>query len=138
MKEQQKKIISLKRRRAFAWVVLFALLFSMLAVPMTPTMPRTEGEQLVWGNFCTGGGSKLVATSSGLVDQSAPRRDNHAAMQHCFCCSGYLSLVAVPAGMTLGFVAVIQPVNFPNRILFFSLTPQLQRPDLNPRASPRV
>lgn len=138
MREQQEKIISLKRRRAFAWVACFALLFGMLAMPMTPTMPRTQGEQVVWGTLCTGQGTRLVATSIAPVDQQAPAHNDHAAMQHCPCCSGALTMVAVPAGNQLGFFTFIKPVRLTSTVLVIQAAPRLIWPTINPRASPRV
>ena len=138
MKEQQKKIISLKRRRAFAWVACFTMLFAMLAMPMTPTMPRTQGEQLVWGSLCSGSGTRLVATSITAVGQRNPDRSDHVLMQHCPCCSGSLSMVAVPAGNQLGFIVFLQPLRLPDGILVFRGPPRALWPHLNPRASPRV
>jgi len=138
MKEQQRTFISLKRRRAFAWVALFGLLFAMLAMPMTPTMPRTQGEQLVWGSFCTGSGTRLVATSIAPADQGAPERNDHVLMQHCPCCSGALSMVAVPSGNQLGFLVFVQQVHLPAAVLVFHAPPRILWPNLNPRASPRV
>lgn len=138
MNQQQKKIISLERRRAFAWVACFALLFGMLAMPITPTMPRTQGEQLLWGSFCSGSGTRLVATSIGPVDQRIPDRSDHVLMQHCPCCSGALSMVAVPAGNQLGFIVFVQPLRLPDAILVFHAPPRVLWPNLNPRASPRV
>ncbi|MFY1665191.1 DUF2946 domain-containing protein [Pseudomonas sp. Pseu.R1] len=138
MKPQQSSLISHKRRRAFAWIACFALLFGMLAMPMTPTMPRTQGEQLVWGSFCTGQGTQWVATSIAPADQGTPERNDHALMQHCPCCSGALSMVAVPSGNQLGFLVFIQPVHLLDADLLFHAPPRVLWPNLNPRASPRV
>lgn len=141
MKEQQDRLLSLKRRRAFAWVACFALLFGMLAMPMTPTMPRTQGEQVVWGSLCTGNGTQRVATPLGLVgkvSQRTPDGGEHSLMQHCPCCSGSLSLVAVPSGQAFGMFMIFEPVRFPTAILVFHGAQRLHWPSLNPRASPRV
>ena len=138
MKKQQKKIISLERRRAFAWVACFALLFGMLLMPMTPTMPRTQGEQVVWGSFCTGSGTRLVATSIAPADQRSPDQNDHAAMQHCPCCSSALSMVALPAGNLPGFIVLMQTVRLPDAVLVVQAPPRILWPNLNPRASPRV
>jgi hypothetical protein len=141
MKKQQDRIISLKRRRAFAWVACFALLFGMLAMPMTPTMPRSAGEQVVWGNFCTGNGTQWVATPLGLVSKVSepnPGGSEHSSMQHCPCCSGSLSWVAIAGGQTFGMLTIFEPLRFPTAILVFHAPPRQQWPALNPRASPRV
>ena len=138
MRAQPKTITRLKRRRAFAWIACFALLFAMLAMPMTPTMPRAQGEQVVWGSFCTSQGARLVATSIAAPEQQAPARDDHGAMQHCPCCSGSLSMVAIPAGHQPGFFAFVQPVRLTDTLLIFGPPSRVQWPSLNPRASPRV
>ncbi|MFJ3482935.1 DUF2946 domain-containing protein [Pseudomonas sp. NPDC090202] len=138
MKTQQNTSTRLQRRRAFAWVACFALLFGMLAMPMTPTMPRPQGEQLIWGSFCTGSGTQWVATSVGLVEQGMPLPDNHAGMQHCPCCSGSLTMVAIPAGTSLGLFTAVEAPHFPSDVVVFVPPPRLQWPSLSPRASPRV
>jgi hypothetical protein len=110
-------------------------------MPMTPTMPRTQGEQVVWGSFCTGNGTQLVATPLGLVSkvsQRTPDSSEHSSMQHCPCCSAALSLVAIPAGQTFGMFTIFEPVRFPTAILVFHAPPRQLWPGLNPRASPRV
>ncbi|TDV65885.1 DUF2946 domain-containing protein [Pseudomonas sp. LP_7_YM] len=138
MNQQQKKIISLERRRAFAWVACFALLFGMLMMPMTPTMPRTQGDQLVGGSLCSGGGTRLVAITIAPVDQRNPDRNDPVLMQHCRCCSGALSMVAVPAGNQPGFIMLVQPLRLPNAVLVIHAPARVLWPNLNPRASPRV
>lgn len=139
MKEQQKNVIRLKRRRAIAWIACFALLFGMLAMPMTPTMPRSQGEQWAWGSFCTGsGGSRVLATQISTGDQHIPAPQPHTIMQHCACCSGSLTMVAVPTGMGFGLFSLVEPVRFTTAVVVFHAPPRLQWPTLNPRASPRV
>jgi hypothetical protein len=135
MKEQEKKIINLQRRRNFAWVACFALLFGMLMMPMTPTMPQTQGEQVAWPRLCSGYGSSLAVTYPGLVDQRVPDHA-HAAMQGCSCCSGSLTMVAIPANMSFGFYAFVPPMHFPTAVVVFPAPARLQWPI--PRASPRV
>ena len=138
MKEQQKILINHSRRRAFAWVACFALLFGMLAMPMTPTMPRTQGEEVVWGSFCTGQGVRLVATAIPSTHSQTPERNDHALMQHCPCCSGSLSMVAIPAGNQPGFFAFVLPVRLTEPVLMFNAPTRVLWPSVNPRASPRV
>lgn len=112
MNQQKTKNGSLERRRAFAWVVGFALLFGVLAMPMTPTMPRTQGEQLAQGSVCSSREGRLWATSAPPVDQRNPLRADQRFMLHCPCCAERLSMVAVPAANQPGFTLWIQPLRF--------------------------
>lgn len=138
MKKQQDQIITQKRRRAFAWVACFALLFGVLAMPMTPTMPRPEGERLVWGSGCTGAASRLAMTSVEVIDRQVPRHPDIAFMQHCACCTNAMPLVAVPTSIGLGLFALVEPVRFPVAVLVLHAPPRQHWPERNPRASPRV
>ena len=88
-----------RHRLAFAWIACFAVLFNMLAMPMTGAMAQaanSPAEQLLWSSFCTGSGTKMVAINIGATDQKAPNNDTHSNMQHCWCCSGSAPLVALP------------------------------------------
>lgn len=79
-----------RQRLAFAWIACFAVLFNMLAMPLSGAMQRNDpglNEQLLWGSFCSSTGTKLVAISLGKLDQQAPQNDDHSTMQHCWCCS---------------------------------------------------
>ncbi|PMW73819.1 DUF2946 domain-containing protein, partial [Pseudomonas sp. GW460-8] len=88
-----------RQRLAIAWIACFAVLFNMLAMPMTGAMAqsaKSPAEQLLWGSFCTSSGTKMVAISLGDLEQKAPQNDDHSNMQHCWCCSGSAPLVALP------------------------------------------
>ncbi|QKF51142.1 DUF2946 family protein [Pseudomonas graminis] len=138
MKKQQDQIITQKRRRAFAWVACFTLLFGVLAMPMTPTMPRPEGERLVWGSACTGAASRLANTPVEVIDKQSPYHPDIAFMRHCDCCTHATPLVAVPTSVGLGLFALIEPVRFPVAVLVLRAPPRQHWPDRNPHASPRV
>jgi hypothetical protein len=138
MKKQQDQIITQKRRRAFAWVACFTLLFGVLAMPMTPTMPRPEGERLVWGSACTGAASRLAITPVEVIDKQSPYHPDIAFMRHCDCCTHATPLVAVPTSVGLGLFALIEPVRFPVAVLVLRAPPRQHWPDRNPHASPRV
>ncbi|MGI3744343.1 MAG: DUF2946 domain-containing protein [Janthinobacterium lividum] len=138
MKKQQDQIITQKRRRAFAWVACFALLFGVLAMPMTPTMPRPEGERLVWGSACTGAASRLAITPVEVIDKQMPYHPDIAFVRHCDCCTHATPLVAVPTRVGLGLFALIEPVRFPVAVLVLRAPPRQHWPDRNPHASPKV
>jgi hypothetical protein len=131
-----------RQRLAFAWIACFAVLFNMLAMPISGMMAQAANqlpaEQLLWGSFCSSNGSKLVATSLGMLEQKAPQNDDHSNMQHCWCCSGSAQLVALPGHVPQLYFARFES----NRSLppptSVTPTPRQQWPSLNPRASPPV
>ena len=127
-----------QRRMAFAWIACFAVLFNMLAMPLSGAAPKTASEQVLWGSFCTASGTKLVAISLGKADHSAPHNDDHSTMQHCWCCSGSAPLVAIPASFATWYASRIETQQTLSIHSPAPLSPRQQWPSLNPRASPRV
>ena len=130
-----------RQRLAIAWIACFAVLFNMLAMPMTGAMAQTAkspAEQLLWGSFCSSGGTKMVAISLGDIERKAPQGDDHSTMQHCWCCSGSAPLVALPGHVPQLYFAHYQAnQSLPVGSLELP-TPRQQWPALNPRASPLV
>ena len=130
-----------RQRLAIAWIACFAVLFNMLAMPMTGAMARaanSPAEQLLWGSFCSSGGTKMVAVSLGTIEQKVPLKDDHSARQHCWCCSGSAQVSALPGHPPqLYFARFDSPRSQPAAVLD-TPSPRQQRPSLNPRASPLV
>ncbi|MGE8186749.1 DUF2946 domain-containing protein [Pseudomonas sp. NPDC086278] len=130
-----------RQRLAIAWIACFAVLFNMLAMPMTGAMAqsaKSPAEQMLWGSFCTSSGTKMVAISLGTPEQNAPQSDEHSNMQHCWCCSGSAPLVALPGHVPqLYFARFAADRSLPAASLD-TPTPRQQWPSLNPRASPLV
>ncbi|MCX2897179.1 DUF2946 domain-containing protein [Pseudomonas mandelii] len=130
-----------RQRLAIAWIACFAVLFNMLAMPMSGALAqsaKSPAEQVLWGSFCTSSGTKMVAISLGAVDQKAPQGDEHSNMQHCWCCSGSAPLVALPGHVPQLYFAHYQAnQSLPVGSLELP-TPRQQWPALNPRASPLV
>ncbi|UVJ44544.1 DUF2946 domain-containing protein [Pseudomonas sp. LS1212] len=123
-----------RHRLAYAWIACFAVLFNMLAMPLSGASPQAE--QLLWGSFCSGSGTRLVALSLGQAEQNAPQNNDHSTMQHCWCCSGSTPLVALPghaARLILAYHDVTVDAPTASAI---TPTPRQQWPSLNPRASP--
>ncbi|MFY0729105.1 DUF2946 domain-containing protein [Pseudomonas sp. NFX15] len=130
-----------RQRLAIAWIACFAVLFNLLAMPMSGAMAQTAkspAEQLLWSSFCTASGTRMVAISIGDPQQKTPQNDDHSNMQHCWCCSGSAPLVALPSHTPQLYFAHLES----NRSLpvtsLQSPTPRQQWPSLNPRASPLV
>ncbi|UMZ12738.1 DUF2946 domain-containing protein [Pseudomonas sp. MPFS] len=128
-----------RQRLAFAWIACFAVLFNMLAMPLSGAMQSSDqglDEQLLWGSFCSSSGTKMVAISLGQLEQKAPQNDDHSNMQHCWCCSGSAPLVALPGhAPQLYFTRFIAQPGAPQPPLE-QLTPRQQWPSLNPGAPP--
>ncbi|SEM88646.1 Protein of unknown function [Pseudomonas sp. ok272] len=129
-----------RQRLALAWIACFAVLFNMLAMPLSGAMAQAassaSGEQVLWGSFCTSSGTKMVAISLGKLEQNAPSNDDHSTMQHCWCCSGSAPLVALPAHVPQLYVAHLQRQQSLLPPSLASPTPRQLWPSLNPRASP--
>jgi hypothetical protein len=126
-----------RQRLAIAWIACFAVLFNMLAMPMSGAMAQTApAEQLLWGSFCSSSGTRMVAISLGDIEQKKTQSDDHSNMQHCWCCSGSAPLVALPGHEPHLYFASFEA----NRALppasLSTPTPRQQWPSLNPRASP--
>lgn len=130
-----------RHRLAFAWIACFAVLFNMLAMPMSGAMAQaasSPAEQILWSSFCTGSGMKMVAIDIGATDQKAPQNDNHSNMQHCWCCSGSAPLLALPGHSPQLYFARFESNRSVTPASLQTPTPRQQWPSLNPRASPLV
>ncbi|WP_431078304.1 DUF2946 domain-containing protein [Pseudomonas siliginis] len=130
-----------RRRLAFAWIACFAVLFNMLAMPLSGAMAQaasSPAEQILWSSFCTGSGMKMVAIDIGASDQKAPQNDNHSNMQHCWCCSGGAPLLALPGHSPQLYFAQFESNCSVAPVSLQAPTPRQQWPSLNPRASPLV
>ncbi|MEN2397824.1 DUF2946 domain-containing protein [Pseudomonas halotolerans] len=130
-----------RQRLAFAWIACFAVLFNMLAMPLSGSngamaQAQSPAEQLLWGSFCSSSGTKLVAISLGKFEQSTPQNDDHSTMQHCWCCAGSPPLVALTAHVPQLYLDAQPAHRGPAHPLLDSPTPRQQWPSLNPRASP--
>ncbi|KQN44949.1 hypothetical protein ASE98_08380 [Pseudomonas sp. Leaf48] len=130
-----------RQRLAIAWIACFAVLFNLLAMPMSGAMAQSAkapAEQLLWGSFCSSGGTKMVAISLGDIGQKAPQGDEHSNMQHCWCCSGSAALVALPGHEPQLYFARFESNRSLPAASLDTPTPRQQWPSLNPRASPLV
>ncbi|WP_122751726.1 DUF2946 domain-containing protein [Pseudomonas atacamensis] len=130
-----------RRRLAFAWIACLAVLFNMLAMPLSGAMAQaasSPAEQILWSSFCTGSGMKMVAIDIGASDQKAAQNDSHSNMQHCWCCSGGAPLLALPGHSPQLYFAQFESNRSVAPASLQAPTPRQQWPSLNPRASPLV
>ncbi|WP_434558796.1 DUF2946 domain-containing protein [Pseudomonas sp. Z4-20] len=128
-----------RQRLAFAWIACFAVLFNMLAMPLSSSgaaKANSPAEQLLWGSFCSSSGTKMLAVSLGTFEQDTPQKDNHSTMQHCWCCSGPAPLMALTGHAPLLYLDAQLAHRSAIRSKLDSPTPRQQWPSLNPRASP--
>ena len=124
-------------RLAHAWIACFAVLFNLLAMPLSAAAPKSQTEQLLWGAFCSTGGTKLIAISLGQPD-GTQQNDDHSTMQHCWCCSGAAPLLALPGHTPQLYFAHFESNRSLPATSLESPSPRQQWPSLNPRASPLV
>lgn len=130
-----------RQRLAFAWIACFAVLFNMLAMPLSNSggvTANSPAEQLLWGSFCSSSGTKMVAVSLGKLEQGTSQKDNHSTMQHCWCCSGPAPLVALAGPIPQLYLDAQLAHRSAVHSKLDSPTPRQQWPSLNPRASPLV
>ena len=128
-----------RQRLAYAWIACFAVLFNLLAMPLSGTLQRTDpgaSEQLLWGSFCSSTGTKQVAISLGKLEPTTPQNDDHSTMQHCWCCSGSASWVALPGHVPQLYFARYTAHHSLPPSLIDTPTPRQQWPSLNPGAPP--
>lgn len=126
-------------RPAIAWIACFAVLFNLLAMPLASAASKGPADQLLWGAFCSSVGGKAQAQvmALGKIDLGQ-QGDDHANMQHCWCCSGAAPLLALPGqpaqlSHPLALIAALEP-----QLTAYQPTPRQLWPALNPRASPLV
>ncbi|RWU26359.1 DUF2946 domain-containing protein [Pseudomonas alkylphenolica] len=126
-------------RPAIAWIACFAVLFNLLAMPLASATGKGPAEQLLWGAFCSSVSAKAspAVMALGKID-IGQQGDDHASMQHCWCCSGTAPLLALPGHPpqllpTLAWMSAQAPP-----LTAYQPTPRQQWPSLNPRASPLV
>lgn len=128
-----------RQRLAFAWIACFAVLFNMLAMPLSSSADATAStpaEQMLWGSFCSSSGTKMLAVSLGKLEQGTPQKDNHSTMQHCWCCSGPAPLMALAGHAPQLYLDAQRADRGTAHATLDSPTPRQQWPSLNPRASP--
>lgn len=124
-------------RRHLAWIACLAVLFNLLAMPLSSAAPKGPAEQLLWGAFCSSmtGKAKVDIQALAKIDLGS-QGDPHSNMQHCWCCSGAAPLLALP-----GYPAQLHnpPALFAGQVaalIDYRPTPRQLWPALNPRASP--
>lgn len=129
-----------RQRFAIAWIACLAVLFNAFAMPMAGAMQASQNpvQPMLWGGFCSANGASLKTIALGKLDIPAPQQDEHSAMQHCWCCSGSPSLVALPGHVPQLYVTRFDAFESLPPPSLASPTPRQQWPSLNPRASPAV
>ncbi|AUF94710.1 DUF2946 domain-containing protein [Pseudomonas shirazensis] len=124
-------------RRPIAWIACLAVLFNLLAMPLSSAAPKSAAEQLLWGAFCSSMGVKPTPAVQALAKiDLGPQGDEHASMQHCWCCSGGLTLLALPGHPPQLHSPVAMDNGTASILASYQPTPRQLWPALNPRASP--
>lgn len=124
-------------RRHIAWIACLAVLFNLLAMPLSSAAPKGPAEQLLWGAFCSSMANKAKVDVQALAKiDLGPQSDDSASTMHCWCCLGAappLALTGQPAQLHAlpAHLAAPLPV-----AAHHTPTPRQLRPAVNPRASP--
>jgi hypothetical protein len=84
-------------RRHIAWIACLAVLFNLLAMPLSSAAPKGPAEQLLWGRSVQHGQQAKVDVQALAKIDLGPQNDDSASMMNCWCCSGAAPLLALPA-----------------------------------------
>ncbi|MDR6711967.1 hypothetical protein J2W83_001562 [Pseudomonas hunanensis] len=124
-------------RRHIAWIACLAVLFNLLAMPLSSAASKGAAEQLLWGAFCSSMGAKAKLDVQALAKiDLGDQGGDQANMQHCWCCSGGAPLLALPGqAPQLSSPPQFSLGQLPS-LADYQPTPRQLWPALNPRASP--
>ena len=124
-------------RRPIAWIACLAVLFNLLAMPLSSAATKSPAQQLLWGAFCSSMANKSKVDVQALAKiDLGPQSDDSASLMNCWCCSGAAPLLALPGyppqlhNPPLALTADAPP------LADYQPTPRQLWPALNPRASP--
>ena len=123
-------------KRISPWVACLALLLNMLAMPLSRAMQSPDVGLMLWGGFCSAGGSQALPPGfAKLIDplQSGPAK---TAMKHSDCCCGHAGLAALPADYYRHWLPRFTPDTLLDNPPLPVLHPRIRWPNLSPRASP--
>ena len=124
-------------RRHIAWIACLAVLFNLLAMPLSSAAPKGPAEQLLWGAFCSSMANKAKDDVQALAKiDLGPPSDDSASMMNCWCCSGAAPLLALPGYPTQLHNPPTLLAGLLSPPADYQLTPRQLWPALNPRASP--
>ncbi len=74
-------------RRHIAWIACLAVLFNLLAMPLSSAAPKGPAEQLLWGAFCSSMANKAKVDVQALAKiDLGPQSDDSASMMNCWPC----------------------------------------------------
>nr|WP_225779397.1 DUF2946 domain-containing protein [Pseudomonas sp. Marseille-Q3773] len=124
-------------RRHIAWIACLAVLFNLLAMPLSSAAPKGPAEQLLWGAFCSSMANKAKVDVQALAKiDLGPQSDDSASLMNCWCCSGAAPLLALPSYPPQLHNPPIRFAGLPPPAADNQSTPRQLWPALNPRASP--
>lgn len=124
-------------RRHIAWIACLAVLFNLLAMPLSSAAPKGPAEQLLWGAFCSSMANKSKVDVQALAKiDLGPQSDDSASVMNCWCCSGAAPLLALPGYPPQLHNPPLRLASPAAHLADYQPTPRQLWPALNPRASP--
>ncbi|MDO7910747.1 DUF2946 family protein [Pseudomonas sp. 22-AL-CL-001] len=128
-------------RQHIAWIACFAVLFNLLAMPLSSAASRHAAQQLVWGAFCSSlsGPAKADRQTLAMLDKAVLDLTPHDLGKvelHHSCCLGGAPLLSPPSHAPQLRHPPLRWLAYAAPSLGERPTPRQLWPALNPRASP--
>lgn len=126
-------------RRHIAWIACLAVLFNLLAMPLSSAATKSPADQLLWGAFCSSMANKAKVDVQALAKiDLGPQSDDSASMMNCWCCLGAAPLLALPSYPPQLHNPPLPGASHTAVLADYQPTPRQLWPALNPRASPQA
>lgn len=124
-----------QRRLEYVWVACLAVLFNVFAMPLSSVMSAPQKELLMWGSFCSAGGTQLVAISLGNNPDEPEQNSSHATSSHACCCSN-ATVLALPTALPFAHLRSFKAPRPLATLAHSGIALRRLWPSINPRASP--
>lgn len=122
--------------RVSPWIACLALLLNLLAMPLSRAMQTPDMRLMLWGGFCSAGGSQALPPGFDKLLDTLPSDPSKTAMKHSDCCCGHAGLAALPSDFYRHFLPRYAADTTLDNPVLPTLHPRIRWPSLSPRASP--
>ncbi|RMP59128.1 hypothetical protein ALQ18_04804 [Pseudomonas marginalis pv. marginalis] len=123
-------------KRISPWIACLAVLLNMFAMPMSRAMQTPDVQLMLWGGFCSGGGSQALPPGFKKTVDTFQQAPSKTLMQHGDCCCGHAGMAALPSNYYRHFLPQYTSDTSLENPVLPKLHPRIRWPSLSPRASP--